>query len=511
MNTHDDWAVEATRVARGAVFLAVQSLLNHILSVIYFSIAARILSTDEIGVLSVLGMLASLAATFFTFAIPTAVTWHVSNSLKMGLSAAKHLVIKSVSVGLITAVLVTFSTNTLAKSLASILFGKALLSIYISLLSLDLFAVILTPFFACILIGLERYETVSFNNILSYLVRFGLSIILLLGGLGVSGVLYGWIIGDFLNLALHLTTSFRNFKCIDNISNYNNSNYNLLRLLQYSIPLYITNLLVYTTLYIDRYLLLALGELSYVAIFSVAMAAYTILGNIGDSISSALFPKLTKMYSNGADLTDALNRSSRHLFLLYIPLATGLATLARPVVLLIAGKAYEQAVLPLAILALTSGMTCFIRVVDPVLLAIGKTRIPLVSRSLATIGSILIFLLTVPVLGLVGAALARLALTLIYVSYSTLSLKQFVNIQFDKKAYLKAWVGSIVMSGIMIITALNIGDIYYLPVYVILGSFVYVVVLKALKAVSDDDVRFAKLLIPKHLKIIANILERFFI
>lgn len=486
-----------------------QSFFFHALSVVYFAFAIRILSVDEVGIVSVLGMIASLALTTFTFAIPTGVTWYVSGSNRNGLNAARPTIIKCIAFGFLVSVSITFFTYIMAEPLATILFRTTNLGVYIRLFSLTLFASILSPFFASILYGLRKYKTIFINNVLSTMLRYGLSIVLLLNGLGIVGVIYAWALGELTNLMLNAASSFRGFVATTRMTHFNS--YGLTRLLRYSIPIYGANLLVYMTLYLERYFLLVLGNLSYVAYFSVAMAGYAFLGSIGDSLSSSLFPKLAEMHSYNFDLSEAVKRGSRYLFLLYIPMAVGLATLAHPLVLLLGGGAYEAAVTPLAIITVTSGVTCFIRVVDPSILAIGKTKLALEARSLAIVVSAGVLFVSIPTMGLNGAAIGKLALILVYVAYTTSRLRQFVEVRFDTNAYVKACIATAFMAISVLLLESIILRVYLIPAYVITGVVVYSVILKGLKAVTRDDLQLIKEALPNHLSFIPKVMETFFI
>jgi len=82
--------------------------------------------------------------------------------------------------------------------------------------------------------------------------------------------------------------------------------------------------------------------------------------------------------ANGREaLVGSVERASRYVSIIAMPLAFGLMLLARPTLTLLVGSLYEGGVFPLAILALASTATIISLVLSPILIVLNETLLAL--------------------------------------------------------------------------------------------------------------------------------------
>jgi len=484
----------SVRVARGATYLFIQGLIGNLAGVVYFAFAARLLPTvAELGVVTALSMVSTLFVTFACLALPGAVTKYVAEYVgRTRLDIAKGVSKAGFKIGIATAFLSFLVCFLAAPFLAELLLGDPSRADLLRLLAIDIIPIVLVQFSTGIIYGLQDFRRYCFSSVFSTLVRFGGAVFLLFRGMGVAGILIGWIVGDYVMLALTGYLSHVSLKCVAA------NEYSFRKLLDYSTPLYGSGILSYFSSTIDRYVVLGLAGASVLGIYSPAVTAAGVVGIVTGALSNALFPQLSEMYGRyGVNaLKDACRTASRYVSLIYMPLAVGLAVTALPVITLFAGDRYSSGAPALAVIALASAFTCLGAVLNNVLLSIGRTRIFLVASVIAiSVDSLLCILLVGP-LGSLGAAISRAALILSLFLVPALWLRSIMGLNVDSDAYLKSLIGSAVMAGVVMVAEVYWTGRYLLPVYILIGGTVYLVMLRLLRAVKQRDIELVKQFLP---------------
>jgi O-antigen/teichoic acid export membrane protein len=101
-------------------------------------------------------------------------------------------------------------------------------------------------------------------------------------------------------------------------------------------------------------------------------------------------------------------------------------------------------------------------------------------------------MLTVPILGPIGASIARaLALILTFVCLYVVTARK-IDLQVDVDALWKSWVAGLVMVGALIISQIILDDRYYVFIHIIIGAIIYLSMLRILRAIVDKDIEFVR-------------------
>ncbi|MFH1328877.1 MAG: oligosaccharide flippase family protein [Candidatus Bathyarchaeota archaeon] len=493
-------AAEATsppsiRVAKGASWAFTQGLVSSIAILAYYAFATRILSVTEIGVLVALSMIALLFVEIGALALPSAATKYIAENIGKGrLDVAKGIFQGVSKYGLVSSVVLALICFGASTFISRFVLGTEAYQILFSILALDIFAMLFTRYLAGSLYGLGKLREASLAYIALRMVRVGGAISFLLLGYGLMGVVIGWVIGDFVGLGLMSLFVSKPFK-VKPVA------FPSRELLRYSIPLYATEMLAYFSLYIERYLILGLGEFSILAIFTMAIAASNIPMLASRSIGLALFPQLSEMYGRrGVDtLKKAALKASRYVCFIFVPCAVGLAAIAYPDILLFVGSQYLDAALPLAIISGAAALVCMETIVYNLMLSLGRTRILLEAGVFAILVDVALFILLLPPLGIIGAAFAKAGLIVVLFVYPSIRLRKFFELRFDKGAYGKAWVASLVMMTVLIAIQALWMTPWLLPLYVVVGGGVYLAVLRILRAVNAEDFALVRQFLPRRL------------
>jgi len=495
----------STRVTRGATYLFLQGLVSNLAGVAYFALAARLLpNVADLGRLATLGALSSLFGTAGCLALPSAIVKFVSEYMGGGRSGdANGVFSSSLKVGVALA-LGSFLICFLASGpLALYLLGAGEYAILFNLLSIDVFLTVLFPFLQGALQGLQRFGQMAAIGIVNSILRFGVAILTLLLGLGLIGVLLGWVLGDLMATILSAVLTFQVFRC--------RGVHPFGLLFRYSAPLYVSNLLTYLVGSVDQYLILLLAGQTVLGVYSLAVKAFGVLGLVSGAIGSVLFPKLSEMRSGLGDqaLKEVARVSSRYVFLVYVPLALGLAATAYPTMTFFVGDRFSEGAVALAILASASALACGSVIINNVFLATGETSIFYVVGLLSLVTDVGLSFLLIGPLGSTGAAVARAFVIIVSFAFPALVLVRMLGPYLDMDAFVKSLFASSFMVLVVFCLQLVLSSRYLLPLYVIVGGLVYFTMLRVLRALREDDFVLMRGFVPAKMCLLVDLAQRF--
>jgi len=496
------------QVAKGTSYLFLQGLVGNTSALLFLTIASRILPISDIGATSALGIIATLFMTIGSFAIPSGVTKYLSEYIGKGRQdVAKQIYKKTLQFGFlagITVSLVCFMSSAITSQL---FIGDASLQPIIVILALDVFFLVFNSFLIGILFGLQKFGVIAFVGIAVSSLKFFASLYFIIIGLGLLGVILGWVTGDIAGCFLSFFFASSRFGKAKSFEGFS-----FAELVRYSLPLYGASIAAYFSATIDKLVILSLSNLAVLGIYTVAIAAVNAIGIVSSSIGSSLFPQFAQMYGRyGAHaLKEASIKASRYVFLIFTPLSIGLAATAYPTIQLFFGESYASGWLSLVIVSVAVALTSTSVIVTNLLLSFGMTQTVLKASAFGvTIGTVLSALLVSP-LGSVGAALGRSAListSFIFIAYK---LKRSFGLYFDNSAFRKSLMCSGTMAIVVVVfTQLVFNSKYMLPLYVAIGGVSYLIMLRLLKAVNNQDIQLFKEIFPSCFHRFFNLFAKF--
>jgi O-antigen/teichoic acid export membrane protein len=499
---------EKVRLARSAAYIAAQTVVSIITGIVYFAFAARLLPTiADLGKVSAITMFSGLLLTALIFALPSAISKYYSELLGKGVpSDASAVAYTGFKIGTILAIIGGGFCLLFAPALSLIFFESEAEAIFFRLLALDILAAFLSQFSSSLLYGSQRFKELSITSIISNSVRAVASISFLLQGLGIAGIILGWVIADFLYLFLSLLF------CRDIIQKMHGS-FPLSILLKYSAPIYGSNILGYLQSTIDRYVVLGLVGAQILGIYSPATTAVLYVSSLSGSLASTIFPRASGLFGKG-DINGIFRTTkvaSRYSAIIYSPLALGLAATALPTVDLFAGSRYVEGAPALAIMAAASVVLSLHYVIYTYIASIGKTFVFFISQVAAIVACTFVSVLFVPQLGAVGAAIGRSALTLVNFLTMLLYVKSEIRNLIDWRSFYTSFIISSIMSIFVFIFVWAYYSKYLLPAYIVVGGIIYIIMLKALKIVNNADLELLIALLPQRLRGLAARFGRFLV
>src|SRR6267378_4885955 len=493
----------AVRVARGASYLLLQGIVINIMGVFYFVFATRLLPTvADFGRISTVNIFAVLVVSVGSLGLPTAATRFIAKYVASEQEGQARIVYQKVLRFGIGLSILSLSSVVLGSHVLSQLFlGSPDFGFLFQLAGLDVFFQLLALFPLGALQGVYRFREVAAINIASNVLQFAGAVYLLTIGLGLTGIMMGWIIGDALGTLLSLTAASRHFPMVGSGSLQDRG-----KISRFAVPVYGSTLITFASTYVDRFLILFFAGASALGIYSPVLTIVGVLGLVSTGITGALLPQLTDLHLRKGDigLRDAARVASRYFFIIYLPIAIGLAVTSGPMITLFAGKRYRDGAVPLTILAIGLGLTSVSVVIGSSLLAVGRTKVLVFASTFGILADVA-FAPLISLLGVIGASLSRVALMTVALGFSWMILERNYQHSVDLVAFYKVLTCCLAEGGVVLVAELLLYDKHLLPFYAGLGFLAYLASLRGLGIVNSGDVALLHRFVPSRLRFLISV------
>ncbi|MGA2972710.1 MAG: oligosaccharide flippase family protein [Candidatus Bathyarchaeia archaeon] len=473
-------------LARGASYLIFQTLGSALVYIIAFVILARIISTKQMGILTILQLVNATCLIFGTLSVQQGVIKFVAENSKRNtrnLAAAAYY--QALRFTLLMSTFIAAGIFLEASHLAFFLLGDLSYVSLFQVLALDIFLDTgAIPVVTGAMLGLQMFkETSIVSLIVGGIMRQVMIIGLILILKSFMGLVYGWLFSDAVVVIVSFILLFR-------VLGAPTFDFPLRKLLGYSGPLTLGSIAGYAQTWFDRAILVFFVPISALGIYYAAWTAFSILLGLSSALGSMLFSAYSSFQVSGDRRreSEAVRLAVRYSNFILLPLALGLLAVARPALALFVGESYASGTIPLMILsaAFAFGIVGF-TALSPVLLAREMTRLFAIITIVSVVVGLGIAYLLLPTLGIVGASISRGFVIVAFAALAVFVVDKGRSIQFEFKTILKTLVASLVMVAIIFAVELFRYGKLLLPVYVAIGALVYLLMLRILKAVNRDD------------------------
>ena len=491
-------------VAGGTIWFTAANITSSGGILAYFIAATRMLSVSDLGFVSFLTMISSLFMSFLCFALPQAITRFVADLKRKNLhneaSAVFHRIFGIGKILSLLSVAILFLSSHLLFSANESPIDR---SISISLLfSLDVGFIILTQFVHGSLRGLRIFSSSALITVISSVIKYGGSVILLLLNQGIMGIVFSWFLGDLTGLVFGLIVLRDEYK--ESIHNTTPTD----QIIKFSAPIYGSDLLLYLNSTIDRFLIVILSGVTLLGQYSPAVTAAGFISSVPNAMTTALFTKFSEIGNEEENIRSLEEIASRWISIIFLPISFGIAILSPSIIYIFAGPSYLVGANALFILSMTMGLTSLSAIVNSRLLGQGKTNLILVGKGMAIPSTILIGILLISPLGVVGAAITRAtAIAIVFLS-TLILLRRDSSTNYDRRAILDALASSIIMILVIHITQIMLPSIVFMPIQVVIGICVYLCILRIRKTLKPLDFVTADKIVPKQFQRILHLFQR---
>ncbi len=398
----------ADRLARGvkAVFIArlADILANAALVVI---LARYLLSPDEYGLLyyalSVFGVVTVLG----TVGIPASTARYIAEFDEQSPEQVPH-VIRTGLRYLVGLSLVVGLTISIANDWLAALLNDPGLAPLLALGAVFILARGLRNYLTNVFQGLNRVTWSAVVNATQAVGRVIFAVAFILLGFGVVGALAGFIVGFAVAIALGgmvlYAKFYRHYAIGDRDPDLTR------RLLEYSVPLTATRSAGVIDKRVDTLLVGFLLNATAVGYYTVAKQIAEVCATPATSLGFTISPAFGEQKA-----ADHIERAARlyeqaleYVLLLYVPAVVGIFLLANPIIQYIFGADYLGAVPVLQVLSVFVLATAVVKITSDGLDFLGRARDRAIAKSVMAAANFGLNLLLIPILGVVGAAVATL-------------------------------------------------------------------------------------------------------
>lgn len=495
---------DAISAARGIPYLWLGNIVSSVARIVAFAFFARLISVDEMGVFTILSLAYNGASTLMGLGLSSVVTKFVAENVaqeKRGDAASvyyKSLLLSELASVLVAAGFLVLRFPAGVSQLPSSPMVSAIGVFFV----IDVIANT-GPIAAAVFSGLLEFRDYALIYTIYGSLRPFMVVLFVYESASMVGLVEAWVISDaVLSVCVFAYLWRRLGPPVFRVS----SGY----LLKLSSPLYLGNIASFLYGYFDQLTLIPLVSLTALGVYGAAVTAFTAYNSLMGALFGVLLPVFSGVYGiKGPEaLEDSIRTASRYISLVAMPMAFALLACARPALTLLLGRAYAGGAIPLAVLAFGSIASVVGQSLGPVLIVLNETTLEAISTILPLPLSVAVAFILIPVLGILGASLARALSMLLNLLLTWYFVQRKITIKLDFQAILKSMVAGVGMA--LVMEALQL--LYYsrllLPVYLLVGLLVYLLAMRALKTVSTVDIDLLRRILGPRFSRICDLLSR---
>lgn len=206
------------------------------------------------------------------------------------------------------------------------------------------------------------------------------------------------------------------------------------------------------------------------------------------ALTAALYPKLSQYFATDkTKLSEDFERSVHYLLIVAMPIAIGISTLARPIVLAIYNSEYLPAVLPLQILIISLIFSFISFPIGAMLNACNRQKTQTTIVGLTLLGNLGLNVLLIPILGAVGAAISALIGNVMLSIAGYMMIPKDIGLNHGQiiKTVLRISSAALAMGAITFF----LGSYIHFIFTIIISAICYVVFLLLTGALHTDEIR----------------------
>ena len=502
----------ASTAAKGTSAFIGQAAVTGLLRVLNLAILTRLLIQEEMGQIAFLGVIYGfmqfLGALGLNHASPLVVP---EEEAKGSIGRVKSFLKRGAAIILVSSSAMVI----LVLFLSPVLFTATIVSSDLIRLVL-----IIAPFSALetfldsFLLARYSVKHLASGRIIFDIVRIAGTVGLVLLGMGVEGVMLGWLIGEVVAVIVFGSAAFRSL-------NVKSVAIEMTPVLAFALPNLAFQTIDVTIQNTDRLILLYLTDLAALGVFDVILRILYMLSLVSLTIAASLYPILTRIRVGldseseewGLEMGNVITNLVRYIIILLVPVALIAALNSFVVLEVLFGSAYAvypNASLSFAILVLTYALWGIIYATHTALRSMGEAKFFIVAGlcviALEVIGAWYLILW----LGLLGSAIIRsLYVILLFLgSWGRLLQRGVKGLSSVGFSLIRVGLASAI-AGILVFIAQPTG-VVDLVFWVLCGVALYVLLLFVFREVQVLDFKIARSVLPRRFHGVITKLERMY-
>ncbi len=506
------------KMARGVAALYLANVVTLVLNTLFLVLLANYYGADqaEVGLVSILNVVLVSATTLGVLALPLvgsgvvatppAVTRFLSVSGEGGAAAGRRVYFLSLAVcGGISVSVVALAAY---SPVAALVAGPAQ-SGAVFYACVDALVYSFAQLGAYAMLGTGRATSAGKFIVASSVLRYVFASALLILGLGPAGVFIGFALGDSL---LAVASNAVSVRAIGSSSWFGGS---MKPVAKYMLSVFFAAVMGLAVSQTDKFLTyfrLGLGDL---AVYNIATVGAAVASFAPAAATNILVPALSSFRSDDGKRLETLRLYTRHISLTAVPIGFELAAVA-PFLLRLFGEQYAGGALVMAVIAVAISLTSISAVYSSSLLVEDRAHHFTLSNLLGLVALVLVAAATVPALGFVGIAVGRAAMLFVMFGAVAYFVKRSGSLVLDAGAYLKSLAASALMA-LFVYAVLSYGQALGFGRFEVVGESIvmipvglvyYLLVMKLLRAYTEEDMDFIDSLLPGSLRRLSKLARR---
>jgi len=488
---------EKERAARGTTLITGQTIFSGVLRMLSLAVLARLLLQEEMGQIAILtivfGFMQFIGALGLNYASPLFIPEYEKKG-HMGLIKAfllkSMLLIILTSILLIVIVLIFFETMLGWSGI-----GESLVLLVVIIGPFSSLEVYLDSF----VLARSKYIHLTIGRIIFEIVRFVIIVILVLSGFGVAGVLGGWLFSEFVAVVFF-------FKVVIKDLDVPYEKLAISSIIGFSLSNLIFQIIDVSIQSIDRLVLGVFVNMNSLGVFDVLLRFLQIFSLLSLSISTSLFPFITRKrvelessQDHNSGIASIVYNLIRYVLIILLPIAIVSAINSHSLLLLLFGSNYAEfpnAVLSFSLLLMTYTLWGVVYSIYTVLRSMGQGRFFLISGILIIVIELSTSMYLISKFELLGASITRsiYVFLLFLIAYAKLRELGISKLGKIIPSLLRILLASLAAG--LFVWLLSPEGIIPMLISMVMAVGIYFALIFLLKEAIESDFRTVKLVLP---------------
>jgi len=424
-------------ILRNTVWLSVAEVINKGLVFLVTVLIARSLGVEAYGIFGFVFAFITLLGIVADFGMSTAVIRDVAHHPESTETR--------IQAGLSVKVILSLAAAGLAIALVQLLGKPLAVERLVYLASLFLVVNALTAYLHAVFRAREQMKYEAISRIVQYAVLLIATVIGIVWQVGLTGFVMAYVIsavGGLLTAGWFVVNRFMPVRLVYDWPMWKT-------IIRQSAPLAVTAAFFSIYYNIDQVMLSVMRTDVEVGLYNAAYKLVTLMLGINVMLLNPGFPVIARLIKQpGDELRRLINRYTRLMAMIAIPVAVGGLLLARPIMALLFGPDYADGARALQILLWSVVFLFMSAVFSRILIAAYKQQVHLWSVVSGSVINVAINFFLIPRFGLVGAAAATLLTEVIIFALTYWNVQRITNISLIR-AVGKPLVAAGVMVGLL--------------------------------------------------------------
>jgi len=413
-------------IFKGAMLTFFSILISKFLQYVYRLYIAKVYGPEGYGIFALSLAILGIFQVFAILGMPNVVSRYISYFIGKGKKREIHsFIISSYQVSIFFSFI--FS-GILFVSSDYLAIKFKIDHIYLKILSFGMFFIGIKAVNNGIFLGYQKIKYyVLTEHLLGNLNKVFLAILFGIIDLTVLSLVISWTVAVFVTFLISISFLLKKkFFRLD----FSQSFTYRFEILKFSLPMTLSSFLDAVMGYTDSIMLGLFFSPVIVGIYNIAMPTAMLVLIFGSVFYLNYMPKLSELYGAGnfSEIIYLNKLVSKWVFFLAFPLAILLVSFPKEIIFILFGENYIEAYVALRILSLGFLMRTFFEISNAILHATRKPHIILFNSLVATFGNVLLNYILIPIMGIMGAAIASFMSTLTWGILILFFSRKYINI-----------------------------------------------------------------------------------